>query len=69
MFCMKINKITSSILFFILLGLVLFPSKSFTSWAYSFIVFDGNIYQISDEYVRNIDKEIGQVTKYSGRKI
>ncbi|MBT2682695.1 hypothetical protein [Bacillus sp. ISL-37] len=36
-----------------------------TSWAYSFVVWDGYIYVISDEYVTEVDSEIGQVTKYS----
>jgi hypothetical protein len=36
-----------------------------TSWAYSFVVWDGYIYVISDEYVTEVDSEIGHVTKYS----
>jgi hypothetical protein len=44
----------------------LVPTKSFgTSWAYSFVVWDGYLYVVSDEYVTEIDKEIGQVTRYS----
>jgi hypothetical protein len=42
------------------------PSKPMaTSWAYSFVVWDGYIYVISDEYLTEIGSEIGQVTKYS----
>ncbi|MFD1020933.1 hypothetical protein [Thalassobacillus hwangdonensis] len=43
------------------------PSKaSATTWEYSFVVWDGYIYVISDEeYVTDVDKEIGHVTKYS----
>lgn len=46
--------------------ILLFPCKAMaTSWAYPFVVWDDYIYVISDEYVENIAKEIGQVTKYS----
>jgi hypothetical protein len=42
------------------------PTKLFaTSWAYPFVVWDGYIYIVNDEYVTDIDKEIGQVTRYS----
>lgn len=36
-----------------------------SSWASSFVVWDGYIYQLSDEYVDEIGEEIGKVTKYS----
>ena len=39
--------------------------NSQASWAYSFVVWDGYIYQISDEYVQQIDENIGKVTVYS----
>jgi len=46
--------------------ILLIPCKAMaTSWAYPFVVWDDYIYVISDEYVENIAKEIGQVTKYS----
>jgi len=46
--------------------ILLFPCKAMaTSWAYPFVVWDDYIYVVSDEYVGNIAKEIGQVTKYS----
>ncbi|KLT17944.1 hypothetical protein AA980_11135 [Neobacillus vireti] len=44
------------------------PSKSFASWAYLFVVWDGYTYVVSEEYVTEIDKEIGHVTKYSDRE-
>jgi hypothetical protein len=48
---------------------LIFPTKSLaTSWAYSFVVWEDNIYVISDEYVSEIKSEIGQVTKYSDMK-
>ncbi|GAM12452.1 hypothetical protein [Mesobacillus selenatarsenatis] len=36
-----------------------------TSWAYSFVVWDGYIYVISNENVTEVDSEIGQVSRYS----
>jgi hypothetical protein len=40
-------------------------NHSSADWAYSFVVWDGLTYQLSDEYVENINEEIGEVTKYS----
>lgn len=40
-------------------------SKSSSSWAKTFVVWKGYTYKISDEYVDEVDKEIGKVTKYS----
>jgi hypothetical protein len=34
-------------------------------YAYGFVVWNGYIYIISDEYVEDVNKEIGEVTKYS----
>lgn len=34
-------------------------------WAYSFVVWDGYMFKICDEYVTEIGEEIGQVTKFS----
>jgi hypothetical protein len=55
--------------FLLLVGLfctLIVPSKSFaTSWAYPFVVWDGYIYIVNDEYVTEIDQEIGKVTRYS----
>jgi hypothetical protein len=65
---MKVNKINSTILFFAIFCSLLVPSKSFADWAYSFVVYDGYVYVISDEHVIDIGKEIGQVTKYSDRE-
>jgi hypothetical protein len=40
-------------------------SSSATSWAYPFVVWDGYRYEVLDEYVEEIDSEIGEVTSYS----
>ncbi|MDX1771345.1 MAG: hypothetical protein R3328_07455 [Planococcaceae bacterium] len=39
--------------------------KSSADWANSFVVWEGYIYRISDEYIDDISEEIGEVTKYS----
>lgn len=39
--------------------------NSSAEWAFKFVVWDGYIYQLSDEYVDDVDEEIGAVTKYS----
>jgi hypothetical protein len=65
---MKVNKSLSFILLMAVICCFLLPSKQFASWAYSFVVYDGYMYVISDEYVTEIDKEIGHVTKYSDKE-
>jgi hypothetical protein len=57
-------------IFIIILTLIaLIPIGSvYADWAYSFVVYSGDIYEISpDELVPSdeIDKKIGQVTRYS----
>lgn len=39
--------------------------KSSADWVNSFVVWEGYIYRISDEYIDDISEEIGEVTKYS----
>lgn len=39
--------------------------NSSADWTSSFIVWDDYIYQVSNEYVNDVGKEIGEVTKYS----
>lgn len=36
-----------------------------TKWVHEFVVWNGYVYVLNDEDVTEIDKEIGQVTKYS----
>ena len=38
--------------------------NSSASWVSQFVVWDGYIYQLSDDYVEDVDEEIGEVTKY-----
>ena len=40
-------------------------NNSAADWAYSFVVWDGYIYELSDEYVKVVEEEIGEVTSYS----
>lgn len=40
-------------------------NKSSADWVSDFVVWDGYIYHLSEEYVEEIDEEIGEVTKYS----
>ncbi|MCR2821050.1 hypothetical protein [Lederbergia panacisoli] len=60
-------RILRSVFFLLLLSFILVP-YSHASWAYSFVVWDGYVYVVSDELIDNIDKEIGQVTKYSDKE-
>lgn len=39
--------------------------NSSADWAFEFVVWDDYIYQLTDEYLENIDEKIGEVTKYS----
>jgi len=39
--------------------------KSSADWAFGFVVWDGYIYQLSDDYIDKVSEEIGEVTKYS----
>lgn len=55
--------------FVVLVSLLIFtsllPNKPLAKWAYPFVVWDGYIYVISDEFVEEVDKKIGRVTKYN----
>jgi hypothetical protein len=51
---------------FTLLIFFVYPSHSFaTSWAYPFVVWEGYTYEVIDEPVTDIERKIGNVTKYS----
>ncbi|WP_208585749.1 hypothetical protein [Gracilibacillus suaedae] len=50
----------------IFLIVICFPIKSIaTSWAYDFVVWDGYVYEVTEEKVEMVDEKIGEVTKYS----
>jgi hypothetical protein len=63
---MKVKHILIFILFVAILSPFLYPSNSLAKWAYKFVVYDDYTYVVKDEFVTEIDKEIGHVTKYSG---
>ncbi|MFE7062133.1 hypothetical protein ACFVAD_08270 [Sutcliffiella sp. NPDC057660] len=66
---MKTSRCIYSLLVFIIMLVALsYPGKaSATSWAYSFVVYEGYIYVVSEESVgeEEVEKEIGSVTQYS----
>ncbi|SFB04910.1 hypothetical protein SAMN05216312_103206 [Cohnella sp. OV330] len=49
------------------IALTLFAGSAYASWAYSFVVYHGNTYVVTDERVEpsQIGSRIGKVTKYS----
>ncbi len=58
--------VLSIIILSISLTCILFPNKSIaTKWVYPFVVWDGFVYVVSEEYVTEIDSKIGHVTMYS----
>lgn len=49
-----------------LIAFTILPSKSLaTDWAYPFVVWEGYIYEVTDEYVTDVDIEVGEVTAFS----
>ncbi|WP_226669814.1 hypothetical protein [Metabacillus litoralis] len=63
---MKLKQCSFPIFIMILFTYLLIPYKSFaTSWPYPFVVWDGYIYVVNDEYVTDIGSEIGRVTRFS----
>ncbi|WP_045521062.1 hypothetical protein [Neobacillus niacini] len=67
---MKINQhLFSLVMLLLFFSSFIFSTKSLaTSWAYPFVVWEDYIYVVSDEYVTEIDTEIGHVTMYSDMK-
>ncbi|WP_445480675.1 hypothetical protein ACULLL_11225 [Lysinibacillus irui] len=54
---------------FCLLIMILVPANAVaTSWVYPFVVWNGYMYEVTDEKVTTIENEIGAVTKYSDMK-
>jgi hypothetical protein len=55
-------------LFFILLtGCTFLASNTFADWKYAFVVYDGNIYVVSETHIEpdKMGKKLGEVTVYS----
>lgn len=42
--------------------------SSSADWNSNFVVWDGYVYEMSNEYVTEIEEEIGKVTKYSDKE-
>jgi hypothetical protein len=62
----KNRRLFTFVVFVLVLTSFMFPSKPLaTSWAYTFVVWQDYIYVVREEYVTEIDKKIGKVTKYS----
>ncbi|MDM5336293.1 hypothetical protein QUF84_03475 [Fictibacillus enclensis] len=58
-----------SFIFALLLAVQSFSGSHVSaSWAYPFVVWDHYTYSISEEYVDQVGKEIGEVTKYSDQE-
>lgn len=55
----------SFVFIFAIINSSLLPNKTSAEWAYSFVVWDGYTYVVSDEYVTEVDNVIGNVTIYS----
>ncbi|ETT85280.1 hypothetical protein MKZ08_07550 [Viridibacillus sp. FSL R5-0477] len=54
------------IFLFLFTCLMILPKhSSATTWAFSFVSWNGYVYEVTDEPVTDIDKEIGHVTSYS----
>ena len=56
-----------SLCFVFLIGCTFLIKTTYASWAYAFVVYNVNIYVISEAHVdpKQIGKKIGKVTKYS----
>ena len=50
---------------FILMSFIFSGCTSSNDWNSSFVVWDDYIYEISNEYVTDVEEQIGKVTKYS----
>jgi hypothetical protein len=60
-----VKYLVSFVFIFTIINSSLFPNKTIAEWAYSFVVWEGYTYVVSDEYVTEVDKLIGNVTIYS----
>lgn len=60
-------KVLRSIFYVVILSLfaVITGCSSSPDWNTTFVVWNGDMYEISNDYVDETDEEIGKVTKYS----
>jgi hypothetical protein len=57
-----------SLFFVFIIGCTFLISKTYASWAYAFVVYDGNIYSETHIELKQIGKQIGKVTMYSDQE-
>ena len=62
---MKRKSILLAFLFLFVWSSIFWANKSYADFAYSFVVWDGVIYVSNDVEVKHVEREIGEVTKYS----
>ncbi|MCM3743778.1 hypothetical protein M3193_06450 [Sporosarcina luteola] len=62
------DKHSNSNIFIGLLLVIMAGCSSSADWNSSFVVWNGDMYEIIDEYVVEIHEEIGQVTRYSDKE-
>ncbi len=62
---LSVKIIQSLLLVTIMLLAACTDNNSSADWAHSFVVWQGYIYHVTEEYVDNVDEEIGAVTMYS----
>lgn len=65
---MRKSKLFLGIISFLLLAVVGCTSTSSPDWASNFVVMDGYIYIVSDEYTEAVGDVLGQVTHYSDQE-
>lgn len=59
-----------SLVFVFLFACTFLINTTYASWAYAFVVYNGNIYVVSETHIEanKIGKKIGEVTNYSDRE-
>ncbi|MDN4525171.1 hypothetical protein [Fictibacillus fluitans] len=65
---MKMLKCISFFFALLIAGQIFSGHHASAKWAYPFVVWDHYTYSISEEYVEQVGKEIGKVTKYSDQE-
>lgn len=65
---MKVLHSIICVVIFPVLVVILTGCSTNADWNSAFVVWNGDMYEVSNEYVEETDKEIGRVTKYSERE-